>query len=234
LTVRLGFSDEQVQLRGAVREMLGRACPPARVRAAWSDDAVRRGLWDALAGIGLTSLTVPEHHGGMGLGEVDLVLPLEECGRAALPGPLVETIAAGAPLLHDLGIPGEPIGPDGPVESDRWLRRVAAGEAILALGLEAAGGPGAPWLVDADLADLFLLEHGGELHVLARDAVRLIAQPSVDGARRGACSASSGAPRRRRAPRAPTRRGRRWRWPSTGRRSGRRRSSSGWANAWSR
>jgi alkylation response protein AidB-like acyl-CoA dehydrogenase len=46
---------------------------------------------------------VPDAQGGMGLDERDLVLLLEETGRAALPAPVVATAAVGAPLLRDAG-----------------------------------------------------------------------------------------------------------------------------------
>ena len=45
--------------------------------------------------MGVLGLLVPEAHGGLGLDELDLVLLLEETGRAALPEPLVETAAVG-------------------------------------------------------------------------------------------------------------------------------------------
>ena len=41
----------------------------------------------------------PKTHGGLGLTLVDLVLILEETGRAAVPEPIVETAAFGVPLL---------------------------------------------------------------------------------------------------------------------------------------
>ena len=47
--------------------------------------------------MGVVGITVPEEHGGMGLGLVDVVLLLEEAGRAGLPEPLVETAVLGVP-----------------------------------------------------------------------------------------------------------------------------------------
>ena len=48
---------------------------------------------EALSEIGVTGLTVPEDHGGLGMDELVLVLVLEESGRAALPEPIVATTA---------------------------------------------------------------------------------------------------------------------------------------------
>ena len=67
----------------------------ARARHVGVRHRPRPELWDKLAGMGVVGLTVPETHGGLGLDEVDLVLILEETGRAALPEPLVETTAVG-------------------------------------------------------------------------------------------------------------------------------------------
>ncbi len=65
--------------------------------------------------MGVVGITVPEEHGGMGLGLVDLVLLLEEAGRAGMPEPLVETAALGVPVLLDAP------GAQGDVLRGRWL-----------------------------------------------------------------------------------------------------------------
>ncbi len=84
--MRFAFSDEQLLFRDAVRELLAKQCPPDAVRAAWSSDDGRvPDVWPALAEMGVIGLTVPEAHGGLGMNELDLVLLLEETGRAALP-----------------------------------------------------------------------------------------------------------------------------------------------------
>jgi alkylation response protein AidB-like acyl-CoA dehydrogenase len=48
-------------------------------------------------------MLAPADAGGLGMDEVDLVLCLEETGRAALPGPIVEHAAVGVPLLAAAG-----------------------------------------------------------------------------------------------------------------------------------
>lgn len=169
--MRFAFSREQTMFRDTTRELLARHCPPGAVRAAWAEASGRvPGLWARLAEVGVAGLTVPEAMGGLGMDELDLVLVLEEAGRAASPEPLLETTAVGVPLLRD-----------GPLPAIReaWLPRVAAGEAVLAVGL--AGSPYVPF---AGEADLLILQHGDELHAVPRGAVALTPQVSVDGARR--------------------------------------------------
>jgi alkylation response protein AidB-like acyl-CoA dehydrogenase len=119
--------------------------------------------------MGVTGLTAPEAHGGLGVDEIGLVRVLEETGRAGLPEPVVEHTAVAVPLLADIG---------GGVADD-WLARAAAGDALLTVGLA-----GAPFVVEAGTADLIVLETESGLHAITRDGAVLTPQPSADGARR--------------------------------------------------
>lgn len=157
------FTDDQVLFRDAVRELLEKECPAAHVRAMWESGSGRSPeLWDRLVRMGVVGLTVPEEHGGLGLDEVDLVLLLEETGRAGLPEPVLETTAVGAPLLRDVGA------------LDRLPR-----DGVVTVGLDVL-----PYVTDAHVAGLLLLQRDDELHALTRDAVELTREPSLDGARR--------------------------------------------------
>ena len=167
--MRFDFTTEQVAFRDAVRELLARECPPARVRAAW-DAATPLAVWPHLAKAGVVGMTAPERFGGLGLDEVDTVLIFEEAGRAALPEPLLEHTAVALPLLAEVAPPAL---------ADRWLGAAAAGRAVLTAGLA-----GAPFVADAARADLIVLEQGGEVHAVERARAELTPQPSVDGARR--------------------------------------------------
>lgn len=53
-------------------------------------------LWDELAGLGWLGLHLPEAHGGSGYGLEELVIVVEELGRAVTPGPFVPTVIASA------------------------------------------------------------------------------------------------------------------------------------------
>ena len=118
----------------------------------------------------LSPFPLPEEHGGLGMNEVDLVLILEEAGRAALPEPLLETTAIGVPLLFEAG---------SEAQQKEWLPKVAAGEAVISVQLADA-----PTVVDAHVADLLLIQRGDELHAVPKDAFSVTAQPSLDGSRR--------------------------------------------------
>src|SRR5215470_12144112 len=98
--MRFSFSDDQLALRDALRDLLAKECTPVHVRDAWTNETGRvPGLWEQLADMGVVGLLAPESDGGLGLTFVELVLLLEETGRHAVPEPIVDTAAFGVPLL---------------------------------------------------------------------------------------------------------------------------------------
>ena len=99
--MQFAFTDDQLAFRDAVRDLLDEGVH-ARARARRVDE--RRPA--ACPGCGTSSPrwacvgdARARSDGGLGLDEVDLVLVLEETGRAAVPEPIVETAAFGVPLL---------------------------------------------------------------------------------------------------------------------------------------
>lgn len=165
------FTDDQLLLQSTVRDFLAKEHGPEVLRKLWETESGRsRALWKQLAEIGVPGLLVPEQHGGMGLTEIEAVLIHEEAGRAALAEPLVATMAIAAPLLRELG--GE--------LAAEFLPRIAAGDAIVAVG-----HPATPFVEDAHVADLLLIPRGDDaLFAVPREAARLTLQPANDPSRR--------------------------------------------------
>ena len=99
------FSDEQNALRDTVRSFLERRSPMPFVREMVEDE---RGftdeLWDEIGSLGWTGLLVPEEHGGLGLGPVDLAVVMEEMGRAAFAGPYFSSAVLATLAAHRLGL----------------------------------------------------------------------------------------------------------------------------------
>jgi alkylation response protein AidB-like acyl-CoA dehydrogenase len=97
------FSEEQEMLRRSARDFLAKECGPKVVRklmdAADAHDPV---LWKKMAGLGWTALGIPEQYGGAGT-FLDLIVVLEECGRALLPGPFFATMGLAVPALIEAG-----------------------------------------------------------------------------------------------------------------------------------
>ncbi|MER7691975.1 acyl-CoA dehydrogenase family protein [Streptomyces sp. NPDC097610] len=104
------LSEEQAALRGISRDLLASDCPPRTVRSvAEAGLDVDDKLWERGVRMGWTGLAAPEAAGGAGQGLVELCLVAEELGRAAAPGPFLETALASraaargpAPLASEL------------------------------------------------------------------------------------------------------------------------------------
>ena len=94
------FTDEQLELRAQARSYLAERFPPERVaQLADSDEGWDPSSWRELADLGWLGVSVPEDHGGAGLGFVEEALLLEELGRALYPGPYFSTVALALPAL---------------------------------------------------------------------------------------------------------------------------------------
>lgn len=117
------FSDDQEQLRDAVRKWVDKGYTFERRRAAVAAGGFDRAAWNELAELGLTALTVPEAHDGMGQGAIDAMVVAEELGRGIVLKPIAQSFIASAVLSHYA--PAE-------VQS-AWLPRVASGEAVVVL-----------------------------------------------------------------------------------------------------
>ncbi|MEV0398631.1 acyl-CoA dehydrogenase family protein [Actinoallomurus sp. NPDC050550] len=157
--------DAEQRLFGeTLHKLLTEVGTPALIRR-WAAGDPDRTLWSALAEAGVFALAVPERHDGAGPLPVELVVAMHELGRHAVPGPIVETLAAAA-LIDTAG--DEAL-------SAEWLPRIAAGEAVVSLA------PGPRRALDADAADLILLAGDEELWSAAPDGAVLW---SLDPARR--------------------------------------------------
>jgi len=165
------FSEEQRLFAGTLRDLLSADCSPQAVRASWEDpDGRVSGLWETLGGIGVLGLTAPVSHDGLGMDAVDLVLLLEELGRAASPEPVAEHVAVAVPLLRDHG---------SAELRDRWLGRAATGDVLIT-----AGSPVDGLVLAAGRADLSLLGVDGALHAVPAELMTCTEQQSVDASRR--------------------------------------------------
>ncbi len=161
------LSKPQKLLRESAREFLARECKAERVRAAMATEtADDRALFAAAADQGWTALIVPEAHGGLGLGYVELAVVCEEMGRACMPGPLFATIVATSAIVRA----------GSEEQKQRWLEPIGAGEmrATLALGNE--------FVLDAGVADLIVRFTDDGLDEVEKKGVRRT--PSMDETRK--------------------------------------------------
>lgn len=168
--MRFAFTDDQKMLRDTVREVLQRECPPDVVRAAWEgrrDEA--EAVWSTLAETGLMGMTASEDAGGMGMTELDWVLPIEETGYAAWPAPIVDSVAVGIPMLEAAGTDEQ---------KERWLAAAVAGRIKIVLSFEGQG-----LVAHAASSDLLIAERDGVAYCVPRAEVTVIPERSVDRSR---------------------------------------------------
>src|SRR5690349_13225984 len=88
------FSEDQKFLKSEARRFLEARCPVKVVRAVLDDDSKSydEGLWAAVAEHGWLGAAIPEAHGGLGLGHMELCVIAEELGRALAPIPFASTV----------------------------------------------------------------------------------------------------------------------------------------------
>ena len=96
--VNFAFSEEQDELRSAVRRFLDDKSPMTEVRRLMeTPEGYDPAVWAQMGSqLGLQSLTIPEEFGGSGFGYVELLVVLEEMGRRLLCAPFFATVALAA------------------------------------------------------------------------------------------------------------------------------------------
>jgi alkylation response protein AidB-like acyl-CoA dehydrogenase len=123
--VDIGFTEEQELLRDTARRFLDSECNTQFVRQRMAEPAaVTDEFWQKLADQGWLGIVCPEEDGGSGLGLVDLVVLMEEMGRAVMPGPFLSTVLLGGAAIGETGTPAQ---------RRQWLPQIAAGTAKAAL-----------------------------------------------------------------------------------------------------
>jgi alkylation response protein AidB-like acyl-CoA dehydrogenase len=205
----IGFTEEQELLRDSARRFLESECDTQFVRARMAEPAaITDEFWRKLAEQGWLGIVYPEEEGGSGLGLVDLVVLMEEMGRAVMPGPFLSTVLLGGAAIGEAGTPAQ---------RRLWLPQIAAGTVKAALAWtepnlrwdaagitlrarEAGGGftlSGTKLFVgDAHLADILVvaartrdgstMEDGVSLFLVPRDTpgLALTILPTIDETRK--------------------------------------------------
>ena len=120
------FSDDQEQLRDAVRKWVDKGYSFERHNAIVKAGGFSREAFSELAELGLCGLYVPDHHDGMGMGPVEAMVAMEELGRGLVLEPLAQSLIA-AGVIN--GYADEAL-------QSIWLPKVASGEAFVVLAYQ--------------------------------------------------------------------------------------------------
>ena len=131
--MNFAFSEEQEELRNIVRQFLEAKSPESAVREQMDTE---RGfdpeVWSQMAEqLGLQSLIVPEEFGGQGYGYVELIVVLEEMGRALLCAPFFSTVVLATNTL---------LVADDAAANAAILPGIASGETIATLAITEPNG----------------------------------------------------------------------------------------------
>lgn len=171
------LSDEQKMLGEQARALLADLSPFDRLRqlidsgADWDEP-----LWRALAEMGFLGAAIPEEHGGLGLGALDLGVIMEALGAANAAVPFMSSIILGAEAIRLAG---------SDAQKAAWLPRLASSEAVATFAYAEGPGPvfatgarleggklsGSKFPVaDAGIADIaVVLVAGGDLALVELD-----------------------------------------------------------------
>jgi alkylation response protein AidB-like acyl-CoA dehydrogenase len=119
--MQFGLSESQEFLKDSARKFFAGECPSSEVRRLMeTDTAYDAGLWAKLTDQGYTGIIFPEEYSGVGLGKVELMLLMEEAGRALLPGPFFSTVVLAGSVLDAVG---------SPAHKKKYLAPICRGEA---------------------------------------------------------------------------------------------------------
>ena len=124
------FTDDQEQLRDAVRKWVDKGYDFGRRRSITKTGGFSREAYGEMAELGLAGLYVPEDDGGMGMGPTEGMVVMEELGRGMVLEPLGQTLIAAAVLAG--------YAPDA-VKAD-WLPKIASGESLVVLAHQERAG----------------------------------------------------------------------------------------------
>jgi alkylation response protein AidB-like acyl-CoA dehydrogenase len=123
----LGLTEQQEMLKLTTRDFLDKECPKSVVREMMEDE---RGyppeLWRKMADLGWMGLVFPGKYGGLEGDFFDLVVLLEEMGRACLPGPFFSTVVLGGLAILAAGTEKQ---------KQALLPKIADGKMIITLAL---------------------------------------------------------------------------------------------------
>ncbi len=128
----LDLSEDQKMLKAMARDLLEKECPKKLVREMEDDENGHSPeLWSKMVELGLLGLPFPEKYKGGGGSFLDLVVLLEETGRACLPGPFFSTVVLG-------GLPILAAGNE--QQKQKFLPAIAQGKIFSLALVEADGG----------------------------------------------------------------------------------------------
>lgn len=126
-----GLNEQQEMVKTSARDFLIAECPKSLVREmAKNDKGYSPELWCKMADVGWMGLAFPDQYGGADCSFLELVVLLDEMGRACLPGPFFSTVVLGGMTILDMGNENQ---------KQELLPKIASGDLIVTLALAEPG-----------------------------------------------------------------------------------------------
>jgi alkylation response protein AidB-like acyl-CoA dehydrogenase len=185
--MQFGLSESQEILKDNARKFFAGECPMNQVRKlAETGSAHDANLWSKMAAQGYTGIIFPEEYGGLGMSVVDLILLMEEAGRALVPGPFFATVALAATVVDAVATNAQ---------KKEYLAPICSGEARSTLAeIEAGAGWGSRvgektavvngkltgeklFVPDADVADFLVVTAGSGVFAVQQNAPGMSVTP---------------------------------------------------------
>ncbi|OBK14738.1 acyl-CoA dehydrogenase [Mycobacterium asiaticum] len=163
----IALTDDHRELAEVTRGFLTSQKARAAARSLLdAPEEERPAIWQGIGELGWLGLHISEEHGGSGYGLPELVVVIEELGRAVAPGPFVPTVIASAVIAHA-----------GSVEQQaRLLPGLIDGTVTAGVGVggdvqvsDGVANGDAGIVLGAGLADLLVLVAGDDVLLLDRD-----------------------------------------------------------------
>jgi len=116
----ISLSNIQLDIAKEARRFLEKECSTDYVRDMYEDE---RGftdeIWAKMIDMDWMRVRIPESYGGIGMDQMDLIMVLEEMGRAVLPGPFFSTVLLAAEAIMEAG---------NNLQKEYYLPKIARGE----------------------------------------------------------------------------------------------------------
>ena len=129
--MQFGLSESQEFLKDSARKFFAGECPSAEMRRLMeTESGYDAALWSKLTDQGYTGIIFPEEYGGVGLGKVELMLLMEEAGRALLTGPFFSTVVLAGTVLDAVSTPAN---------KEKYLAPICRGEVRATVAILEAG-----------------------------------------------------------------------------------------------
>lgn len=157
---------DHTEMAAATADLLGQSFGPDQLRDTASFADIRDGVWALLAEQGLHGVLVSEANGGLELGWPAATLMLREIGRAALPGPIADTVCVAPTVLAELPVSG----------AAELSAEIAAGKTSVGVA-DSAG-----LIAAADAVDVVLVTDGPVLRAVRSEPGLFSEVASLDGA----------------------------------------------------